>query len=127
MDGELAEMGSRNCEMSSVKCELGTANCCFALKLAIVTVTGASWRQLHSFGCLLERLGSQLDPSWSRLRASRTILGAFWTVLGWLLDDNMISDVKIHDFGGRFGHQNRRKIDLGWQQKFESFWTLIYG
>ena len=113
MDCEFAELGSRNCEMSSVKCDLGTANCCYALKLAIVTVTGASWRQLHSFGCLLERLGSQLDPSWSRLRASRAILGASCTVLGWLLDDNMISDSKIHDFGGRFGYQNGRKNDLG--------------
>ena len=39
----------------------------------------------------------------------------------------MISDIKIHDFGGRFGHLDRRKIEMGWQQKFESIWTLIYG
>ena len=58
-------MGSKNCEMSNVKCELGTANCCVALKLAIVTVTGASGRQF----CTL------LDAFWS-------VLEAYWTHLG---------------------------------------------
>ena len=36
MDCEFAQMGSRNCEMSSVQCELETANCCFAFKLEAI-------------------------------------------------------------------------------------------
>ena len=77
IDCKFAEMSSRNCELSIVKRELGTVNCCFALKLAIFTITGGLRGNCALFGCLLTSLGSQLEASWIRLRDSRATLGVF--------------------------------------------------
>ena len=105
-----SEKSSRNCEFSGVKCGLETMNRCFALKLAIFTITG----DLGSiFAPFWTPLGSQLEASWSRLTASRAALGVFWTVLGRLQVDNMPSGSKIHDFGLRLGFQNIGKTEVG--------------
>ena len=79
MDCEFADMGSKNCEMSNVKCELGTANCCVALKLAIVTVTGASGRQFCTLLCVGAVVSSStaVGHHLSKKRSVRRAQGGF--------------------------------------------------
>ena len=93
--------------MLNIKCELESLNYEFCIEgLSFLPSQGRLGRNFVSFGRLLERLGSQLDLSWSHLKASRATLGVFWTVLAWLQVDNVTSGVKINDFGHRFGVQD---------------------
>ena len=97
-----------NCEMLNIQCEAESSNYKFCIEdLSFSPSQVRLGRNFVSFGRLLERLGSQLDLSWSHLKASRATLGVSWNVLGWLQVDNMIFGVKIHDFGHRFGVQDR--------------------
>lgn len=98
--------------MPNIKCEVESLNYEFCIEgLSFSRSQGRLGRNFVSFGSFLERLGSQLDLSGSHLKASRATLGVFWTVLGWLQVDSMIVDVKINvkinDFGHRFGVRNQ--------------------
>ena len=79
MDCNFAEMSSRTCELSSVNCKLGTVNCCFALNLAIFTITGD--------------LGDNFAPFWTPSDVS-------WNPIVGLLE--LFERFSSH-FGSRFG------------------------
>ena len=92
MDRKLAEMSSENCELSTSNCELGAVHCCFALMLAIFTITGV-------LGCNFAAFWTSSDASWKPLGGLVKTFYSFSSHLGSLLNRLREAPSRQYAFG----------------------------